>query len=146
MSLRLLSFLGLIAFSVILLSCSNSVKGIATNENSVVILESFQTPIIRGVGQLKGMRIGIKAVVTNQLEIDSILFEGLTTTTSTLKTNNDTIWVDAFFYPKKYLENRTENTTEFSAKKCTVFYHNKLKSNKVVVSNLKLVTDHTMWK
>ena len=116
MSLRILSFLGLIAFSAILLSCSNSVKGIATNEHSIVILESFQTPIIRGVGQLKGMRIGIKAVVTNQLEIDSILFEGLTTTASTLKTNNDTIWVDAFFIQKNILKTEQRIRLSFPLK------------------------------
>ena len=146
MKLKLLSILGLITFSVILFSCTSSVKGTAANENSVVILDSFQTPIIRGAGQLKGMRIGVNALLANQSFIDSIKYEDQTMAVSLLKTINDTVWVEAYFYPKEFNKEGVENTTEYASKQCVIFYHDKSVNDKIVISNLKLITDHTMWK
>lgn len=147
MSFKLFTILGLVTFSALLFACTNSVKGTATNENSVVILDSFRNPIIRGAGKLKGMRIGVKTILANEALVDSIKYEGQTVAATLLKTINDTAWVEAYFYPKQFNKEGVENTTEYSSKRCSVFYHDKSVNDAIfVVSDLKLVTDHTMWK
>ena len=145
MSLKSISFLGLIIVSVFLYSCTNSAKGTTTSETNFEVIESFKTPIIRGAGMLKGMRIGLR-YLTSGGDIDSIKYEGIKVSPSILKTSHDTVWVEAFFYPNQFLANGSENTKEFSSNQCTIFYHYQSKKNQTVISNLKLITDLTMWK
>ena len=145
MNLKSISFLGLITVSASLYSCTNSVKGTATSEPTFEVIESFKTPIVRGAGSLKGMRIGLSYLVSD-FDIDSIKYEGIITTPSILKASNDTVWVEAFFYPNQFLVDGSENTNEFSSNQCTIFSHHQSKKNQLVISNLKLVTDLTMWK
>ena len=145
MSLKLISIIGLITISLAFYSCSNTINGSNAKDNSIEVISSFKTPVIRGAGQLKGMRIGVQAIV-NQAMIDSILYEGKSTTSSLLQTINDTVWVEAYFYPSEYQNNGVPNTTEYSSEKCTVFYHDKSGNKEFVIADLKLVTDPTMWK
>jgi hypothetical protein len=131
-----------------LFSCTNTKKGTNNAQNKFEVLDAFQTPVIRGAGDSKGMRIVLKVVAPTHTILDSISYENITKPTNQLKTLNDTLWVDSYFYPNSDKVRGTEsvNTQEFSSTRCKLYFHNQSGAQETEINNLKLKTDPTNWK
>jgi len=138
----------LISFWVLLLSaCTAPNKVINSNQERPIVLKAFQTPIIRGAANPKGKQITIKLEVNNQITIDSIQYEDLIQPVNILKESNDTIWVNAFFYPVSTNKLGEENKSmEFVSNDCLLFFHTKKNSGTLAIAEMEVIYDTTKWE
>lgn len=131
-----------------LFSCSSTEKGTSQVQNNLEVLEAFQTPIVRGAGNTKGMRIALKVIKPNQMSVDSIRYEGITKPVNQLKSVNDTLWIDSYFYSNSDQIMGAEPSTpkEFSSKSCQLYFHQQNDVQQIEITDLKLETDSSIWE
>ena len=140
---QLSPYLGVFLISILMISCFSQQKSHSHTSENIVIEEAFRTPIIRGPGQSKGLRIGIKATISEGTTLDSISYENLTRPVNKIRTEKDIVWTDAFFYPN---QSQLSGDKEFTANKCVLYYSIQKESKSIPISDLTLVTDNTKWK
>ena len=138
----------ILTISLISISCNSSKEGITSSKNEVEIISSTQTILVSGASGIKGRRISISLIKLGNITLDSIQYESFFQSVNIIKTNNDTVFIDAHFYPIYPANSNLDliGDRAFKSNQCTLFYHSDKKSKSKIISDLKMVTDPTKWK
>ena len=117
------------------------------NPKGLVIVDSFQIPIIRGASAYKGRRIGLAFMTTQKVALDSMVYEGQAQKCTVIKQSGDTTWIDASFYPiDKKVIGKESTPTAFDDSFCMLYYTEETQHKTIVVKDIPLVTSETEWK
>ena len=135
---------------LIIVSC-NSSKGTGfTNTNEIQIIKANQTLIVSGANGIKGKRISLSILVNNGITLDSIQYESYFQGVNLIKTNNDTLFVDAHFYPIRSASHLNDssnpNASLFTSNDCTLFYHTNQKTKSIIIKDLIVLNDNAKWE
>jgi len=136
-----------ISFLVLLLSgCTTPNKVTNSNQDHPIVIKAFQTPIIRGAASPRGKRITLMVEKNSQITLDAIQYENINQPINILKKSNDTIWVDAYFYPNSTINITEDNNIEFVSNSCLLFYHTKKDSGTLSIAEMEVIYDTTKWE
>lgn len=128
-------------------ACSSSNSKTSNSSHKVVVISSFYSPVIRGAGASKGMKIGIQLIAPSSFTLDSLTYEGITKEITVVKSAGDTLWTESYFYPNsKNTEEQQTKEHVFSANTCVLQYTNGKKAMPLMVTDMQLSTDSQFWK
>jgi hypothetical protein len=145
------SYWMIIIFTLFIFTSCNSSKdtgGITSNE--VTIIKGNQTIIVSGANGIKGKKISLSVLVKEGVILDSIQYESFYQPINIIESKNDTLFVDAHFYPIRSAKNLTSSSNpianSFTSNDCTVYYHTGKKAKTIIVRDLKVITNNTKWE
>jgi hypothetical protein len=140
----------ILALSLIIISC-NFNKGIKQSNDTIAVIKAIKTPIVGGALKARGIRIGLQIThKRSQITADSITYQGFSQPITKIAESGDTIWVESYFYPNQKITITNDNKPiKYTSNSCTVHYHihrsHKVNSS-LLIKNLKLVQDPTLWE
>ncbi len=126
-------------------SCVSTENTTKIPTENLTILSATYTPVIRGAGRSKGVKIQITALRSEGISVDSIHYEMLFKPAELVRNSEDTIWLEAFFYPNHKKEG-SELETGFSSAECRLFYTSNKETKSLFLKNMELVSSPTQWK
>lgn len=125
-------------------ACSIAQKSTQPVADNITVLSTTYTPIIKGAGSPRGVKINVKAIGTEKTTIDSIRYESMVKPVDIVKKHADTLWVEASFHPVRSIDETSAK--EFTANSCDILYHNSKKTGSITIKNMELRTDTQFWK
>lgn len=138
-------FLIAISFLSGIYSCASSQKMDATKSKDVTIISATYSPVIRGANAPKGRRIEITLVTKTDLVMDSIHYATQMEPVELVHISQDTIWVEAYFYPNPNLENRTEGIN-FTSNDCELYFTKNKNAKSIFIKNMALKKSDIQWR
>jgi hypothetical protein len=114
---------------------------------SVKVYNSYETPIITGVGGRIGKRVLLKINKSDEIKFIGIEYNKTLLEASVFKELKDTVWLESYFYDRV---EKVKGQEELPIKKdddyCNLHYSLFGKKKVLKISDFELVLDTVQWK
>ncbi len=135
-----------ILFIVFISSCQQ-IDSSQKLEFDVNIFEAFKILRVGGANGAKGTRILLKVSNDNTIEINSLEFESIVSEVSVVKSIQDTVWLESYFYARNEDGGENENVEKKTEEnQCILHYRKDGKDNSIKISPLTLKVDTVQWR
>jgi hypothetical protein len=111
------------------------------------VFNAYKMPLVSGANGSRGTKITLKVRKDKAVELRSIAFQSKVSDVTIIKSIQDTIWLESYFYESNKMVIGQESVEQKrDAKSCILYYNLGGKKKSLKVSSLTLQTDTVRWK